>query len=39
MHNKRQKKIEVFSIFQLSAFALKNSRQYLEHVAYAYMYL
>ena len=29
----------LFSFFQLSAFALKNSRQYLDHVAYVYMYL
>ena len=39
MHNKRRKQIEVFSFFQLSAFALKNSRQYLDHVTYVYMYL
>ena len=28
---------EVFSFFQLSAIALKNSRQYLDYVAYVYM--
>ena len=30
---------EVFSFFQLSAIALKNSRQYLDCVAYVDMYL
>ena len=30
---------EVFSFFQLSAIALKNSRQYLDYVAYVFMYL
>ena len=39
MHNKRKNKFEVFSFFQLSAFAQKNSRQYLDHVTYVYMYL
>ena len=28
---------KVFSFFQLSAIALKNSRQYLDYVAYVYM--
>ena len=30
---------EVFIFFQLSAIALKNSRQYLDYVAYVYMKL
>ena len=34
-----ENKFEVYSNFQLSAFALKNSRQYLDYVAYIYMYL
>ena len=29
----------VFSFFQLSDIAVKNSRQYLDYVAYANMYL
>ena len=28
---------EVFSFFQLSAIAVKNSRQYLDYIAYVYM--
>ena len=34
-----ENKFEVFSFFQISASALKNSPQYLDHVAYIYMYL
>ena len=30
---------EVFSFFHLSAIALKNSRQYLDYVAYIYIHL
>ena len=33
-----ENKFEVFSFFQLSACTLKNYRQYLDHVAYVYMY-
>ena len=39
MHNNDENKFEGFSFFQLSAFALKNSRQCLDHVEYVYMYL
>ena len=30
---------EVFSFFQLSAISLKNSHQYLDYVAFVYVYL
>ena len=38
-HNNKENTFEVFSFFQLSAIALKNSRQNLDLVAFVYVYL